>query len=75
MKTMRDILTKNDHLERQLNELRDVLAEVVKERETTNLYNLLRFMPITNMFVDVFGRREGDGASAERITSLSRFRN
>ena len=58
---MRDILTKNDHLERQLNELRGVLADVVKERETTNFYNLLRFMPISNMFVDVFGRRREIG--------------
>jgi hypothetical protein len=55
MKTMRDIILKNDLLEQQLNELRELVSDVANERSTTNFYNLLRFMPITNMFIDVFG--------------------
>ncbi|CAF4766535.1 unnamed protein product [Rotaria sp. Silwood1] len=60
MKTMRDIIFKNDLLEEQLNELRDIIIDVVNEKSTTNFYDLLRFMPITNMFIDVFeiSRRE-----------------
>jgi hypothetical protein len=56
MKTMRDLISKNDLLEKQLNELRGIISEVANERSTTRLYDLLRFMPITNMFIDVFGR-------------------
>ncbi|CAF5165005.1 unnamed protein product [Rotaria magnacalcarata] len=55
MKTMRDIIYRNDELEQQLNELRDIVSDVANERATTNFYDILRFMPITNMFVDVFG--------------------
>ncbi|CAF3728241.1 unnamed protein product, partial [Rotaria sp. Silwood1] len=60
MKTMRDIIFKNDLLEEQLKELRDIIIDVVNEKSTTNFYDLLRFMPITNMFIDVFeiSRRE-----------------
>ncbi|CAF0923397.1 unnamed protein product [Rotaria sordida] len=54
MKTMRDIIFKNDLLEEQLNELRDIIEDVINERSTTNVYDLLRFMPITNMFIDIF---------------------
>lgn len=52
---MRDIILKNDLLEKQLNEVRDILYDVANERSTTSFYDFLRFMPITNMFVDVFG--------------------
>jgi hypothetical protein len=55
MKTMRDILLKNDLLEKQLNELRSLVSDIVNEGSTTGFYDLLRFMPITNMFVNVFG--------------------
>ncbi|CAF5083806.1 unnamed protein product, partial [Rotaria socialis] len=54
-KTMRDIIYRNDELEQQLNELRDIVSDVANERATTNFYDILRFMPITNMFIDVFG--------------------
>lgn len=52
---MRDILYKNDLLEKELNELRDIVTNVVEENTTTTFYDLLRFMPITNMFINVFG--------------------
>ena len=52
---MRDLLLRNDSLEKQLNELRDILMDIVNERSTSSFYDLLRFMPITNMFVNVFG--------------------
>jgi len=55
MKTMRDIILKNDTLEKQLNELKDIVSDIANERSTTGFYDLLRFMPITNMFVNVFG--------------------
>ena len=55
MKTMRDILLKNDLLEKQLNELKEIIVDVANERSTTGFYDLLRFMPITNMFINVFG--------------------
>ncbi len=58
MKTMRDIILKNDLLEQQLNELRELVSDVANERSTTSFYDLLRFMPITNMFIDVFGMFE-----------------
>jgi len=56
MKTMRDIIFKNDLLEKQLTELKEILSDVANERSTTSFYDLLRFMPITNMFINVFGR-------------------
>ena len=55
MKTMRDILLKNDLLEKQLNELKEIISDIANERSTTGFYDLLRFMPITNMFINVFG--------------------
>jgi hypothetical protein len=55
MKTMRDILLKNDLLEKQLNELKEIIIDIANERSTTGFYDLLRFMPITNMFINVFG--------------------
>jgi len=55
MKTMRDIILKNDLLEKQLNELKDIISDVTNENSTTSFYDLLRFMPITNMFINVFG--------------------
>jgi len=55
MKTMRDILLRNDRLEKELNELRSIILDIANERSTTSFYDLLRFMPITNMFVNVFG--------------------
>jgi hypothetical protein len=55
MKTMRDIILKNDTLEKQLTELRDIVSDIANERSTTGFYDLLRFMPITNMFINVFG--------------------
>jgi hypothetical protein len=55
MKTMRDIISKNDQLEQQLNELKEIVTDVAYERSSTGFYDLLRFMPITNMFVNVFG--------------------
>ncbi|CAF1359618.1 unnamed protein product [Adineta steineri] len=54
MKTLRDIIYKNDLLEKQLNELKEIISDIANERSTTSFYELLRFMPITNMFVDVF---------------------
>jgi hypothetical protein len=56
MKTMRDIIFQNDLLEKQLTELKEILSDVANERSTTSFYDLLRFMPITNMFINVFGR-------------------
>ena len=56
MKTMRDIILKNDELEGELNELKEIVSDVANERSTTRFYDLLRFMPITNMFINVFGR-------------------
>lgn len=56
MKAMRDLIYGNELLEKQLKELKDILSDVANERSTTNLYDLLRFMPITNMFIDVLGR-------------------
>ena len=52
---MRDILSKNDQLEKQLIEVKDILSDINKEKSTSTFYDLLRFMPITNMFVNVFG--------------------
>ncbi|CAF1368247.1 unnamed protein product [Adineta steineri] len=54
MKTLRDIIYKNDLLEKQLNELKEIISDIANERSTTSFYELLRFMPITNMFIDVF---------------------
>lgn len=53
---MRDILSRNDSLEKQVEEFRDIVSDVAEERATSGVYNILRFMPITNMFVDVLGR-------------------
>ena len=55
MKTMRDLIFKNDQLEDQLNELKEIVVDLVSERSTSTFYDLLRFMPVTNMFIDVFG--------------------
>lgn len=55
MKTMRDIIYKNQLLEKQLNELKDIISNVTNERSKSNFYDILRFMPISNMFIDVFG--------------------
>lgn len=55
MKTMRDLIYKNDQLEEQLNELKEIVVDLVSERSTSTFYDLLRFMPVTNMFIDVFG--------------------
>lgn len=52
---MRDIIYKNDLLEKQLTEVKDILLDVAQENSTTSFYDLLRFMPITNMFINVFG--------------------
>ncbi|CAF0764625.1 unnamed protein product [Adineta ricciae] len=56
MKTMRDLIFKNDQLEEQLNELKEIVVDLVSERSTSTFYDLLRFMPVTNMFIDVFER-------------------
>ena len=55
MKAMRDLIFKNDQLEDQLNELKEIVVDLVSERSTSTFYDLLRFMPVTNMFIDVFG--------------------
>jgi hypothetical protein len=47
---------KNDCLEKQLNEFREIISNVAQERSTTNIYDFLRFMPISNMFIDILGR-------------------
>ncbi|UJR26583.1 hypothetical protein I4U23_007903 [Adineta vaga] len=60
MKTMRDLILKNDLLEKQLTELKEIVTDLANERSTSSLYDLLRFMPITNMFVDVFERIRRD---------------
>ncbi len=56
MKTMRDILLRNDTMEKELNELRSIVLDIANEGSTARFYDLLRFMPITNMFVNVFGK-------------------
>jgi len=53
---MRDIIFKNEQLEDQLNELKSIVTDVANERSTTKFYELLRFLPITNMFVNVYGK-------------------
>lgn len=56
IKTMRDILSTNDQLEKQLTDVKDILSNLVNRRSTSTLYELVRFLPITNMFVNVFGK-------------------
>ena len=53
---MRDILSTNDQLEKQLTDVKDILSNLVNRRSTSTLYELVRFLPITNMFVNVFGK-------------------
>lgn len=53
---MREILSTNDQLNQQLTEAKDILFNLVRERSSSStLYDLFRFLPITNMFVNVFG--------------------
>lgn len=56
LKNLREILIQNEKLERKLNEYRQFVMDIAEQRSTTNFYELLRFMPITNMFVDIFGK-------------------
>lgn len=55
MKSMRDLIFENDLLEEQLHELKDIMSNIANERPKASFYDFLRFMPITNMFVNIFG--------------------
>lgn len=57
MKNLRNILLKNDLLEKKLNEYRAFVMDMAEQGSRSSaLYDFLRFMPITNMFIDIFGR-------------------
>lgn len=56
LKNLRDILMRNEALERKLTEYRQFVLDMAGERSTTGLYDFLRFMPISNMFIDIFGK-------------------
>ena len=75
LRSMREILSRNDALEKQLEEFRHIVSDVAEERTTTGVYDVLRFMPITNMFIDILGERRRIKDSVDHQRTAFSFQN
>ena len=56
LRNIREILVKNETLSNELNRYKRIVKNLIEQQSTTTIYEFLRFMPITNMFIHVFGR-------------------
>lgn len=55
LKNIRQIIVENHDFENELEQYREIVSQIVEQRSTTRIYDILRFLPITNMFVEIFG--------------------